>query len=200
MWQRLIALGAALFLYGGIAQAKLGSKLGPDGLHVSPLFKESFLELADDLAEARAAGKHLAFIVEQPGCIYCAKVHAEVLSDPFVANYLEANYHIIQLNLFGERPAVDLDGKTMPEKELVQRWGVMFTPTVVFLPGDLDPKHGKSVKDVMVATLPGAFGKYTYRNMWEWVASGAYKTEPNFQKWSNAKILEYRAKGLIKEE
>ena len=43
-------------------------QLGDDGLNKQPWFSQSFLELADDLSEARDDDKLLMVIVEQAGC------------------------------------------------------------------------------------------------------------------------------------
>jgi thioredoxin-related protein len=53
-----------------------------DGLHAQAWFKNlSFLELRDDLAEARQAGKGLVIIFEQKGCGSCKRLHEINFSD-----------------------------------------------------------------------------------------------------------------------
>ena len=51
-----------------------------DGLYHQSWFQLSFLNLKDDFAEAKAAGKRFAVIFEQRGCPYCIKLHTEVLA------------------------------------------------------------------------------------------------------------------------
>ena len=53
---------------------------GDDGLFHQTWFKESFLDLREDFEEARAEGKRFAVVFEQRGCIYCIKMHTEVLA------------------------------------------------------------------------------------------------------------------------
>ena len=51
-----------------------------DGLYHQSWFQLSFLNLRDDFAEAKAAGKRFAIIFEQRGCPYCIKLHTELLA------------------------------------------------------------------------------------------------------------------------
>jgi hypothetical protein len=41
------------------------------------------------------------------------------------------------MNLFGDVEVTDFDGTTLSEKDMAVRWGVMFTPTLIFLPEQL---------------------------------------------------------------
>ena len=61
----LLAILFMALVGSGIARA---AELGDDGLHKQPWFLQSFLTLADDVAEAEAAGKRLVVIFEQRGC------------------------------------------------------------------------------------------------------------------------------------
>ena len=72
-------------LASGICQA---AELGDDGLHKQDWFSITFRDIAEDMAEASAEGKRLAILIEQPGCIYCQKMHETVLSDPAVVKYV----------------------------------------------------------------------------------------------------------------
>ena len=48
--------------------------------------------LPKTLRPPRPTGKRLAIVFEQRGCIYCAKMHEELLTDPEVRDYIKANY------------------------------------------------------------------------------------------------------------
>lgn len=154
-----------------------------DGLYHHEWFKDSFLDLADDLREASEAGKRLVVFFEQVGCIYCKKMQTEVLAQKSINDYVRKNFDVIQLNLWGSREVTDFDGKAMEEKDLARRWGVVFTPTIVFLPELAKLEAGKSGKDLMVANMPGAFGGLTFQAMFEWVKAKGYEGEEHFQKY-----------------
>ena len=69
-------------------------EVGEDGLHKQDWFALTFRDVAEDIEAAKEEGKRLVLIFEQRGCIYCAKMHETLLSDPEVADYIKANYRI----------------------------------------------------------------------------------------------------------
>ena len=163
-----------------------------DGLYHHEWFKDSFLDLKDDLQEADEAGKRLAIIFEQVGCIYCTKMQTEVLAQKSINDYVRKNFDVVQMNLWGSRNVTDFDGKVMPEKTLAKRWGVIFTPTIVFLPELAALSPGKPGHEIKVASMPGAFGGLTFKAMFEWVKAKGYQGNEHFQKYVIFKMNERR--------
>lgn len=155
--------------------------LGDDGLHKPDWLRETFKELPEDLAEANAEGKRLLIMFEQRGCIYCTKMHEEVLVDPDIAALIAEDYFVVQMNLFGDVEVTDFDGTVLPEKEMARRWGVMFTPTFLFLPEEVAP--GQSAATAAVATMPGAFDTGTTKALLTWVRDHGYENDQHFQKF-----------------
>ncbi len=164
-----------------LAGAGFAAELGDDGLHKSDWMEDTFKDLAEDLEEAAAQNKRLMVIVEQRGCIYCAKMHEEVFPDPKIDAYLRENFFVVQLNMFGDVEVTDFDGETLSEKDMIRKWGILFTPTLMFF-GTETPDN-LPASQAAVATMPGAFGKGTTYNMLTWVAESAYETHESFQKY-----------------
>jgi len=158
-------------------------ELGDDGMYHHSWFLDSFLDLKEDLSESIDQNKRLVIFVEQKGCIYCEKVQKEVLADRMINDYVRDNFNVIQLNLWGDREVIDFDGEAMAEKKLARRWGVVFTPTIIFLPDNLAAVEGKTGKDAEVVRMPGAFGKITFQALFEWVKEKRYETGEHFQKY-----------------
>lgn len=169
---------AALLL---AATPALAVDLGDDGLHKPDWVRETFRDLREDLAEANAEGKRLLIIVEQRGCIYCAKMHEEVFPDPAIDALIRDSYFVVQMNLFGDVEVTDFDGTVLPEKQMAIRWGVMFTPTMIFLPEEVP--EGATAAQAAVAQMPGAFGKGTTRALLTWVRDHGYENGEHFQKF-----------------
>jgi len=157
--------------------------LGDDGLYHHAWFLNSFLDLGDDLDVSAGDGKRLVVMIEQKGCGYCKKVQTELLTDPRINAYVRKHYNIVQLNMWGDREVTDLDGQVLPEKNLVRKWRVLFTPTIVFFPKTRDEASGKSGIEAAVASMPGAFGKGTFLALFEWVNQERYKNGEDFQKY-----------------
>jgi thioredoxin-related protein len=174
------------------------AEVGEDGLHKQDWFALTFRDVAEDIEAARDEGKRLVMIFEQRGCIYCAQMHEKILSDPEVSDFIKANFKVVQYNMFGDEEVTDLDGDVLTEKTAARKWGYVFTPTMVFLPEEVP--EGKTAAEAAVATMPGAFGKRTFLNMFKWVAEKGYEGEEHFQKYHARIINELRAQGRLEEE
>lgn len=175
-------LALALLIVTAVSSLPVAAaELGDDGLHKPAWLRETFKDLREDLADARAEGKRLMLIVEQRGCIYCTKMHEEVFSDPKIESLIRDNYFVVQLNLFGDVEVTDFDGIVLAEKEMVTRWGLMFTPTLIFLPEEV--ASNQTAAQASVATMPGAFGKGTTEALLVWVRDRGYESGEHFQKF-----------------
>jgi thioredoxin-related protein len=168
--------------------------LEPDGLYHQSWFQLSFLNLKDDFAEAKAAGRRFAVIFEQRGCPYCIKLHTEVLAQRYINDYLRQNFTIVQLDLWGAREVTDFDGTVLPERALAERWGVIFTPTVVFFKDDLAGLQGKWGRDLeAIERLPLSYGRDTFYDLFVWVRHKLYERDRNFQRFHISRIAEREA-------
>ena len=166
-------------------------EMGEDGLHKTPWMSVTFKDMAEDLEAANETGKRLVILFEQRGCIYCRKMHEEVFSDPAVAAYIQENFMVVQMNLFGDEEVTDFDGTALAEKEMAKRWGVVFTPTLLFMPDEATDE--KPANAVAVAVMPGAFGKGTTLHMFQWVRERGYAGDEHFQKYHARKLAEEKS-------
>lgn len=173
------------------------AQIGDDGLHKQPWFTNTFRDVAEDIELATAEGKRLVMIFEQRGCIYCQRLHETVFSDPQVADYIQEHFVVVQYNMFGDEEVIDLDGSELTEKTAARTWGVVFTPTVMFLP-ETAPNDINAAQ-AAVATMPGAFSKWTSLHMFQWVAEKGYEKDEHFQKYHARKLDEARASGALIE-
>ncbi|MGB7432815.1 MAG: thioredoxin family protein [Ahrensia sp.] len=177
----------ALFAICALIAPAMSAEIGDDGLHKAPWMRDTFKDLSEDLEEANAEGKRLMVIIEQRGCIYCKKMHEEVFPVDNIASYIEENFFVVQINMFGDVEVTDFDGTAVPEKDMVKKWGALFTPMILFLPEEV--ADGQTAAQAAVATMPGAFGKHTTFNMLNWVVEKGYDGEENFQRY-HARMLD----------
>jgi thioredoxin-related protein len=205
-WGPLLALALALASLGAHATdpGPLPPPVGPvaprveptteDGLYRQSWFALSFLNLKDDFAETKAAGKRFAVIFEQRGCPYCAKLHTEVLAQRYINDYLRENFTILQLDLWGAREVTDFDGAVLSERALAERWGVIFTPTVVFFKDDLSGLEGKWGRELeAIERLPLSYGRDTFYDLFVWVRHKLYERDRSFQRFHISRIAEREA-------
>ncbi|MFU1479113.1 thioredoxin family protein [Roseovarius sp. C7] len=187
---RLIAFAAAALTALGLATAAPAVELGDDGLHKTDWMRDTFKDLREDLVEANAEGKRLAIIMEQRGCVYCTKMHEEVFPQPVLADYIRENFFVVQMNLHGDTEITDFDGEALSEKQAARKWGMLFTPTILFLPEEV--AEDQTAAQSAVAVMPGAFGLGTTIDMFTWVAEKRYELDngEDFQRYHARRIQE----------
>ncbi|ATF18706.1 thioredoxin family protein [Phaeobacter gallaeciensis] len=164
-------------------------ELGDDGLHKTPWMRETFKDLREDLEEANAEGKRLVLFFEQRGCIYCTKMHEEVFPKPEISGYIADNFFVVQLNLYGDVEVTDFDGETLSEKDMARKWGILFTPTMMFFPQEVP---AVPAPQAAVSIMPGAFGVGTTLDMFTWVKEERYDLDngEDFQRYHARRIQE----------
>ncbi len=156
---------------------------GEDGLYHQSWFVTSFLDLREDEAAAHAAGKRFAVVFEQRGCIYCTRMHTKVLAQKYINDYVRENFDIVQLDLWGAREVTDFDGARLPEKKLAERWGVLFTPTIVFLKDDVAGRAGQWGPPLEVARMSLGVEADTFYDLFVWVRTKTNLRDANFQRF-----------------
>lgn len=95
-------------------------------------FKDSFLDLQEDVAEAAAEGRRLMLYFHQDGCPYCATL-IEDLHSRSLAEKAQSHFDVVEINMWGDREVVDLEGVATTEKQFSESMKVLFTPTILFL-------------------------------------------------------------------
>lgn len=173
-----------------IAMPSFAAELGDDGLHKEDWIRETFKDLREDLAEANAEGKRLVIMVEQRGCVYCTKMHTEVFSRDDIASYIRDNFFVVQINLHGDTQVTDFDGEELSEKQATRKWGLLFTPSILFLPEEV--AEDATAQSAAVAVMPGAFAAGTTIDMFTWVNEKRYllDSDEDFQRYHARRIKE----------
>jgi len=150
-------------------------QLTAEGLIAEPWFLDSFLDLPDDLATANKDGKRLVIMWELRGCPYCRETHLVNFAQPRIADYIKANFEVLQLNIIGDRKVKDFDGAELSEKALAAKYGIRFTPTFQFFQespagmSDLAPQKRE------VARAPGYLRPDDFLAFFRFVREKAYE-------------------------
>ncbi len=137
-------LGLALCLVGQLAtsfaaqtgahEGGLAPGLVNPGYHDKPAwFKESFLDIREDIGEAEAANKRVMLYFYQDGCPYCAKLLNDNFGNPAITEKTRKHFDVIAINMWGDREVVGIDGKATTEKAFANSLRVQYTPTLLFL-------------------------------------------------------------------
>ena len=130
------------------------------GYHEKPLwFKESFLDIREDIAEATAADKRVLLYFYQDGCPYCGKLLKDNFGDSKIADYTLEKFDVIAINMWGDREVVSIEGNSTTEKAFARTLKVQFTPTMLFL-----DENGK-----VLFRINGYFAPYKFMTALQYV-------------------------------
>ena len=136
-------------------------------LHPPPAwFKESFLEIADDVDDASDAGKHVLLFFELNGCPYCDRMLSESFETEPLSSYIQQHFDTIAINIQGDREIAFNEEISVTEKELGELLKVYSTPALLFL--DQDNKT--------IVRVNGYRAPERFRQVLEFVATKSYQT------------------------
>ena len=133
-------------------------------------FQSTFGDLKSELAAAKAQGKQGVFLFfEMDDCPFCARMKSTILNQTDVQDAYRAQFLVYSIDVNGDTPMTDFQGKATTEKafSLVNR--VRATPTLLFfnLDGKLIARFTGPTKDKSEFLLLGRY-----------VTEGAYATQP----------------------
>jgi thioredoxin-related protein len=133
-----------------------------------PWFKESFLDLPDDLTEAASEGKRgIIVYFGQENCAYCKQLMEVDFGKPDISNYTRRNFDVIAIDIWGSREIVDVQGQRLTEREFAVREKTNFTPSLIFY----DTGGREALR------LRGYYPPYKFRAALHYVVEGFYKQE-----------------------
>ena len=169
----ILTFGCISSSYATSDDIKFDDKPLEEPLVLPNWFKLSFLEIKDDINEAKKQNKKgLIIYFGQKFCPYC-KAHLEKnWGQKDIINYTQKNFDVIAINVKGQRPVLDVDGKTYTEKTFSALKKTNFTPSILFY----------NIKGQEVLRLRGYRPPYQFRAALEYVADKHYLKE-NFRSY-----------------
>lgn len=134
---------------------------------VIPFLKPSFLNLKEDLEEARKENKFLFIMFHQEGCPFCDKMRRVTFQDKRVQEYFTKHFYMIEIDIRGSNEVIDLDGERLKEKQFSIKHGVRLTPVFMFF-----DKEGK-----IIVKVPGYIEPQEFLLIGRYVTEGHYKNK-----------------------
>jgi thioredoxin-related protein len=150
-------------------------------LHDQPFFMKPPLDLA---GTRRKAARPLAVLFEQKECAACDELHQKGFAEPAV-RALIGRLDVARVELFGAEKLVTPGGRTLTAAQWGQELKVAYTPTIVFF----DPGGAE------VFRMEAYLRPFHLAGSFDYVASGAYRTQPSFQRYLQARADKIRASG-----
>lgn len=132
----------------------------------------------------KPGGRPLAVLFETRHCKPCDEMHAEGFKRPEVQAQLK-RFDIARFALSDPREIVVPDGRRLSAQAWARELGIGYTPSIVFF----DAGKGE------VFRVEGYQRPFHLAGSFEYVASGGWRSEPEFQRWLRAKAERMRAAG-----
>ena len=158
--------------------ARLSPPAASGKLHTNPAFVKPPYDFS------QRSGKPLVVFFEQKQCSDCDRLHREVLARKETAAQLK-RFKAAQLDMWAQTPVTTPDGTKTTARDWAQKLKIAYAPSAVMFDAD-----GKEV--LRIEALLKAFH---VQSALDYVASGAYRKQPNFQRFIDERAAEMRARG-----
>jgi len=129
-------------------------------------------------------GKPIAVFFEQAQCPNCDRLHEVVLAEKETRDIVAA-FKCVQLDMWSDTPVTTPDGRKTTAREWAKALDVKYAPSIVVFSAD-----GKEV-----IRSEAFFKIFHTQGILAYVSSGAFKTEPSFQRYLSARAEHIREQG-----
>ena len=159
--------------YTYLARAEAAYSFGDDQLNEH----ESFLPPPHTLDRRYlAAARPLLVMFERRRCHACDVLHAKPLADTRIRMLLN-KLDVVQLDMDADIPVITPDGKRLFSRQWAAQLQLDYAPTLIFF----DPKGKEIIRIDSVVWF------YRLQNVLQFITSGDYVQQPNFQLWRQKK-------------
>ncbi len=159
----------ALFTLPGLPvnAAERGSITGGVTHEAPAWFKESFLEIADDVEEAAEENRHVILFFQLNACPYCDRMLEESFEAEPLSSYIRQHFDTIAINVRGDRDIAFNEELSVTEKELSEHLKVFATPAILFLNED----------NKTIVRVNGYRAPQRFQSVLEYVATKSYRSQ-----------------------
>lgn len=134
--------------------------------------------------KAKIEGAYLAVYFEATDCENCELLHNKTLAD-MTTRELARKFTSIQLDRFSKTPITTPTGEQLSVKDWADELNIPYLPSIIFF-----NHRGQEIMrvDTQLRT-------FHIQSVFDYVMSGAYKTEQNFQRYISARADKIRETG-----
>jgi thioredoxin-related protein len=176
---------SALDYVSGRMERKMAfSQFNPQKVQASATLNEQsfFLKPPYDLRR-KAGSKPLAVLFETPSCAGCDELHSVGFRRKEVLDRL-AKFDVVRVSLLSSDAVMAPGGQQVKVSQWASQLKLTYVPSILFFEG------GREVFRIEAYMRP-----FHLAGSLDYVASGAYKTEPSFQRYLQAEAERMRARG-----
>jgi thioredoxin-related protein len=132
-----------------------------------------------------AGDKPLLLMFEQKQCNTCDELHLDILKRKQSVELL-AKFDVVVLDMWSEKSVTTPTGKVLKVRDWAKKLDIKYTPSLVFF-----DKQG-----VEVFRSDAYLKAFHTQSVMDYVASGRYKTESNFQRYIDERADHLREMGV----
>ena len=144
-----------------------------------------FLQPPYDLQQLSKESKPLLILFEQKQCKPCDEYHADIYQRKETREQFQ-RFNIVRLDMWGKTLLITPAGKKSTAREFAKQLDVKYAPSMVFF-----DNSGKEV-----FRSEAYLRAFHVQSILDYVASGAYQTQPNFQRYIAARADKLEAQGI----
>jgi thioredoxin-related protein len=163
----IIAVAALLLMVNisNSSEVKKGKVVGGVAYEMPSWFKESFLDIQEDVVEAKEEGKRIMLYFHLNNCPYCKAVLDENFYQGANKKTIQKNFSVIGVNIRGDRQISLNKNEEISERDLARKLKVLYTPTVLIM-----DKNGK-----LIFRMNGYRDPVAFANILDYVVTDSYK-------------------------
>ena len=139
----------------------------------------------DNLQAALQNGKPLLVMFEQKQCATCDELHLDILQRD-VSRELLKKLNVVVLDMWSEDRIVKPDGQSTRIIDWAKQLDIKYAPSLVFF----------DAEGAEVFRSDAYLKAFHTQSVMDYVISGAYKTQPNFQRYIDSRADALREQGI----
>jgi thioredoxin-related protein len=132
-----------------------------------------------------ASGKPLVVMFEQKTCKACDELHEDILQQPESRELLK-HFDVAVVDMWAKTPVTTPSGEQTTIWDWARKLDVKYAPSMVFF----DPEGRE------IFRTEAWLRRFHTQSALDYVASGAWKTQPEFQRFIEARADALRARGV----
>ena len=138
-----------------------------------------------NLQQSLSADKPLLVLFVQKQCATCDELHNDMLKRAEGKKQL-SRFNVTLLDMWSDKKIINPDGKSVKIRDWVKQLDVKYAPSMIYF----------NAKGEEVFRTDAYLKSFHTHSVMDYVASGAYKIQPNFQRYIDTRADELRKQGI----
>ncbi len=145
----------------------------------------SNVKSVENLQQAVSKQKYLLVIFEQKQCASCDELHMDILKRK-VSRELLKKFNIAVVDMWSNKKLITPDGSKMKIRDWAKKLNISYAPSMLYFNAE-----GKEVfrSDAYLKA-------FHTQSVMDYVSSGSYKTQPDFQRYIDSRAEHLREQGV----